>query len=170
MTNKLKNIWLITGFIVGLVICYHLAIKKTLLLRSSYNSLSKDELSMKDIPRQLSILKQKEVYYDSVFDKYQLNGGSLQNNLLKTINSYAESNDLKIIDFIEPHMIVQNGLTVKTYQFGMEGNYNSIIGLIHKLEQETKFGEIINLDFEKKKNFRTGRDYLVANVLIKSFG
>ena len=81
------------------------------------------------------------------------------------INLFSE----KVVNFLEPHETIQNDLTVKTYGFTLEGDYNAILRLAHKLEQETKLGEIINLHFEKKKNFRSWKYYLQAKVLLKSF-
>lgn len=170
MTNKTKNIALVVGFIMAFVVCYQLAFSKTFELKTQYEMLSKEADLFDNVPKQLSLLKQKEHYYDSLLTRYQLKGSSIQNNLLNTLNSFANNNSLKIIDFLEPHLVVQNGLTFKTYQFTLEGDYNSILKLIYNLEQQTKFGEIINLHFEKKKNFKTGKDYLQAIVLIKSFG
>lgn len=170
MTNKNKNIVLVLGFILALVLCYLLTISKTFQQKKQYNTLKKQELLFKNAPKKLSLLKQKEVYYDSLLTKYQLNGSSIQNNLLKTINTFANGNDLKVISFLEPHTITKNDLTIKTYLFVLEGEYNNINQLIHQLEQQTKFGEVVNLHFEKKKNFRTGKYYLEARVLVRSFG
>ncbi len=170
MSSKQKNIALIVGFIAILYICYLLAVSKTLEQKNQYNTLSKEVLLSKNAPKQLSLLKQKEIYYDSLLTKYQLDGSSIQNNLLKVINSYADANNLKVVSFLEPHVISQNDLTIKTYDFTLEGLYDDINKLIYQLEQQTKFGEIVNLHFEKKKNFRTGRYFLQARVLLKSFG
>ncbi|MAB49467.1 MAG: hypothetical protein CMC05_12640 [Flavobacteriaceae bacterium] len=170
MSSKQKNIALIVGFIAILYICYLLAVSKTLEQEEQYNTLTKEVLLSKNAPKQLSLLKQKEVYYDSLLTKYQLDGSSIQNNLLKVINSYADANNLKVVSFLEPHVISQNDLSIKTYDFTLEGLYNDINKLIYQLEQQTKFGEIVNLHFEKKKNFRTGRYYLQVRVLLKSFG
>lgn len=170
MTNKTKNIALLSGFALSLFICYKFAIVNTIDAKKEHRNLKKQEALFGNTPKQLSILRQKEKYYDSILGKYQLNGGSIQNNLLKTINSFSDANNLKVVSFLEPHLHKQNDLLIKTYQFTLEGDYNSIIKGIHKLEQDTKFGEIINLSFEKSKNFRTGRHYLQANVLLKSFG
>ncbi len=170
MTKKQKNIVLVAGFLLALIICYRFAISNTLEQKQRYNDLKLESEIFENSPRQLSILNQKEAYYDSLLAKYQLDDSSLQNNLLKTINFFAEKNDLKVVSFLEPHVFENNGLIVYTYQFVLEGEYNAINKLIYKLEQDTKFGEIINLHFEKKKNFRTGRYYLQARVLLKSFG
>lgn len=170
MTSRTKNILLIVGFAFILILSYKLAISKTLDLRHEYMTLKNQEQLFKNTPKQLSLLMQKEQYYDSILNKYQLKGGSIQNNLLKTINTIADTTDLKVITFLEPHSIENNDLIIKTYQFTIEGNYNSILKLIHHLEQKTKFGEIINLHFEKKTNFKTNKQYLQAHVLLKSYG
>lgn len=170
MTSKNKNIVLVVGFFLALIVAYNYAISNTLKERKSYITLKKQELLFKNAPKQLSVLKQKEKHYDSLLVAYKLNGHSIQNNLLKTINNFASANNLKVLDFLEPHTIKKEDLIVKTYQFTLEGPYNAIVKLIYELEQETKFGEIINLHFEKKKNFRTGRYYLQAKVLLRSFG
>jgi len=170
MSNKHKNIALIVGFVIALIFCYQLAISKTFQQKQQYNTLKAQELLFKNAPKQLSLLKQKDVYYDSLLTKYQLDGSSIQNNLLKVINLFANENNLKVVSFLEPHIIEKNDLVIKTYEFVLEGDYNSINELIYQLEQKTKFGEIINLHFEKKKNFRTGRYYLQVRVLLKSYG
>ena len=111
MTNKTKNILLLLGFFLTLVLCYRLAISNTLALKKQYNSLKQEEALFNNTPKQLSLLKQKQRHYDSILTKYQFNGSSIQNNLLKTINAFAESDDLKVIGFLEPHVINQNDLT-----------------------------------------------------------
>lgn len=170
MTKKQKNIALIIGFVFALIICYQLAINKTLEQKEQFNAMSKEAVLFKNAPKQLSLLRQKEVYYDSLLTKYQLDGSSIQNNLLKVINRFASDNNIKVISFLEPHIIINNDLVINTYEFLLEGDYNAINKLIYQLEQQTKFGEIINLHFEKKKNFRSGRYYLQAKVLLRSFG
>jgi hypothetical protein len=150
--------------------CYQIAIAKTVTIKKKYNSLKQQETLFENTAKQISILKQKQQYYDSILLKYQLNGSSVQNNLLKTINAYADSTNIKVIGFLEPHVITKDDLKINTYQFTLEGDFNALLNLIHKLEQETKFGEIIHLSFEKKTNFRSGQVFLQATILLKSFG
>jgi hypothetical protein len=170
MSKKTKNILLIAGFVLALMICYQLAISETLQQKEQYNILKQQELLFKNAPKKLSLLKQKQMYYDSLLTKYQLDGSSIQNNLLKSINTFANINSIEVISFSEPHTMVQNDLTIKTYEFVLQGDFNDINQLIYQLEQKTKFGEIVNLHFEKKKNFRSGKSYLQAKVLLRSFG
>lgn len=170
MTKQQKNIALTVSFILALILCYQLAIKNTLQLKEQHTHLANEAVSLKSAPQQLALLKQKNVYYDSLLTRFQLGGSSIQNNLLKVINTYASNNALKVVDFLEPHVSTNDNLVIKTYDFTLEGTYNNINQLVYLLEQKTKFGEVISLHFEKKKNYRTGRFYLQARVLLKSFG
>lgn len=170
MSLKTKNISLIIGFVLAIVICYKLGFSKTITLKKEFAELKTQKALFENGPKQLSLLKQKEVYYDSILLKYQLGVNSIQNSLLKTINTFSSNYNLKVSGFLEPHLSSLNGVPVKTYQFSLIGEYNAIIKLIHKLEQQTKFGEIINVHFEKKKNYQTGRFSLEAFVLLRSFG
>lgn len=170
MNNKKKNILLLLGFVLALIACYQFAISKTIVLKREYDNLKQQKTVFQNLPEQMAMLKQKKHYYDSILSKYHLDESSVQNNLLKTINTFAGKNDLKVVGFLEPHLYQKNELTLKTYQFTLEGNFNPILKLIYQLEQKTKYGEIINLHFEKKENYRTGNEYLQAKVLLRSFG
>lgn len=169
MTQKTKNYLLIIGLIILAILAYKFAIANTFKLSSEYKILKKEVVVFDNMPQKLSSLKQRQKYHDSLLANYQFEGSSVQNSMLNTINTFAASNNLKVLGFIEPHKISENDLTTNTYQFTLEGDYNNIISLIHQLEQKTKFGEFINLSFKKHKNYKTCKYYLQASVLLQSF-
>lgn len=41
--------------------------------------------------------------------------------------------NIKLVSFLEPHTISENDLKINTNQFKLEGEYNNILNLIHKL-------------------------------------
>ena len=151
-----------------LFVCYKLAVQRTLDYRSSYKNLQKETVLFENTPRQLSVLKQKEAYLDSILTTYRLGDTSIQNSLLTAINTMADTTDIKVVSFSEPHLVKEGELTVRTYGFTLEGNYADMINLIYQLEQRHRFGDITNLNFEKLKDYRRNRDYLQAKVLLKS--
>jgi len=170
MNTKLKNRVLLLAVAVAIVLCYNLAISKTLELHKEQKALEEQAVMFKNTPKQVSLLKQKQMYYDSILTKNQLIGSSLQNNLLKTINTYASKQDLKVLEFQEPHVATVNELLVKSYRFTVEGSFKGIMALLYTIEQKTRFGEIINVEFEKKKDYKTQKEHLQASVILKSFG
>src|SRR5690606_24465287 len=169
MNSETKNVILVISYAVLLALCYKLAISKTLEYRKSYIELQKEQLVYKDTPEKLSLLKIKEHYFDSILMRNNLKLSSFQNNLLKTISSISDTTYLKVVNFEEPHITTQNDMVVKTYEFIIEGGYNNILNLIYQLELKGNFGEVINLNIEKKKNYRTNKEYLETKVLLKSY-
>jgi len=170
MNNTVKNRLLIGGFILALFICYKLAIANTVALKSEYSQLTKEQQLFKNTPKQIALLKKKQQYYDSLLRVYKIGGTSLQNNLLNAITTFSKENDLKVVDFLEPHTFTEKSLTVNTYSFTVEGHFNNILQLIYTLEQRTKYGEVVSVSYEKKKNYRTGTSYLEAKIVLQSFG
>ena len=168
MSNQHKQIATVFGFIIVSFLCYKLTVSKTITLKKDYTDLNQQEILFNSTPKQLSVLKNKKVYYDSILTTHSLKGSSIQNNLLGLINT--NSYGVRVVAFIEPIKQEKNGVETKLYQFTLQGGYNQLSKLIYQLEQHTKFGEIINLHFEKLKNYRTNSYYLQAHVLLKSYG
>ncbi|WP_298507507.1 hypothetical protein [uncultured Kordia sp.] len=170
MSNSLKNKLLIGGFVVLLFLCYKFAIANTFTLKSEHSKLIQEQKIFENTPKQIALLKKKEQYYDSLLTKYKIGGTSLQNNLLNVVTSFSKAHNLKVIDFLEPHVYAEQSLTINTYSFTVEGHFNNILQLIYTLEQRTKYGEVISVWYEKKKNYRTGKSYLQAKIVLQSLG
>ncbi|MEX0313981.1 MAG: hypothetical protein AB3N18_07370 [Allomuricauda sp.] len=164
---KNKNTLLLLGLGLVLVLCYKLAITKTLDLRKELLSLKEEERLYNNVPQQLSLLSRKEIHLDSVLQELNLNDTSLENDLLRLVNREVEKTNLKVIDFNPPHVSDINGTTTNTYNFTVRGSFNAIVKLIHTLEQQANFGQVAHLDFRKQKNYRTRKNYLEATVFIQ---
>ena len=168
MTNKKKYILFLVCSIALLIISYSLAFSKTISLRKEYLKKKKSESIYKDIPNQINLLSKKQVYYDSILKKFNLNTSSLENNLLKQLNKYADKNNLKIKVFNAPHILLHHQSTYTTYNFTLEGEFSNLLKVISSIEQSGTFGEVIHIDFKKEIDFRTKRKYLDATVFIQN--
>lgn len=162
-----KNKLLFLGIIAMLFASYYLAINKTLLLRNEAQRLTVQVEQFKDIPNKLAILSQKDVHYDSILGKMDLVDTSVQNNLLRTINQEATKNNIKVMDFNQPHLYEMGENSLHTYSFKLDGNYTDILKVVHTIEQKGNFGEIVHMDFQKKKNYRTNKYSLGATVFVQ---
>lgn len=168
MNSKTKNIIAVAGFFLALIVCYKFTFSETLAHRKNYQHLKKEVQLFKDIPQQLSVLYQKEKYYDSLQRTFQITETSFQNTILKTINTAAETHNFNVIEFNEPHIFEENDIRKNSYSFTVEGSFMSILKLTHHLEQKTKFGEIIHYQLEKKKDPRTRKERLQARIIIQN--
>ncbi len=167
MTIRQKNIAVLGGFVTILILGYFLSIRDTLLLRDNYKRLQNQQLLFSNIPQRMQMLQQKQYYYDSLLNHYQITETSLQNNLLKTIERYATGRTLNVKSFNEPHTSKQANGKIISYVFRVSGDFQSILGLVYELEQRSKFGMIASLYFEKIKNYRTGKERLEAEFILQ---
>ena len=162
-----KNILLIIGFVIGLFVSYHLAFKKTFQLKSELHKLKSEQAIAKKFPEQLAMLSLKERHLDSVIKANRLYRKSHQHNLLRTLNELVIEHDLKLIKFEEPHVHITETVTISTYEISIEGSFNDCLNLMYFIEQKSSFGEIISLNFERKKDLRTNRLYLRCKFLLQ---
>jgi hypothetical protein len=139
MTIQQKNKLLVLGFVAILVIGYFLSISETFSLKRNYDQLKENERIFENIPKRLKVLTQKEVYYDSLLSSNQITETSLQNNLLKALERYAVSEQIKIVSFNEPHIYTENDKTINSYAFTVSGDFKAILGLAYELEQRSKY-------------------------------
>ncbi|MBS9461427.1 hypothetical protein KIM67_03325 [Flagellimonas sp. 389] len=169
MQQLLKNkvVLLFPLLLVTLLLCYKLAISNTLALKKEYRSLKAEEQLFNDIPQQLMFLSKKEKYLDSLLQKLNLNNTSLENNLLRVVNSEAAKNNLKVMDFNPPHKVITDNNSVTTYEFVLRGGFTGILKTIYTIENQSTFGEVIHLNFSKDKNYRTNKNHLEVKVLMQ---
>jgi len=168
MSSKTRNMILVAGFLLACILCYVFAFSKTFDARTSFKELEKQETLFEDIPKQFSLLNQKMQYYDSLLHRYQLTETSIQNNLLKTINRKATELNIKVVQFNEPHVFSTGERSKNTYGFTLEGDFANLISVLHHLEQNTKYGEVLNMHFVKEKNHRRGTYYLQLHILLQN--
>ncbi len=163
--NK-KNKLLVLGVLVMSLLCYFLAVKKTMLLREEYNLLSEKDKLAQNLGVKLATLAKKEQNLNSQFNQLNLGATSIQNNLLRVLNEQSLTYGVKIIEFNAPHVVQANNTESKTHIFTLEGSYTAILSLIHELEKRGSFGRVIHLNFEKKKDYRNRKAYLQATVFL----
>lgn len=168
MNPRTKNIILVIGFILSVAIAYNLAFSKTFALRERINKLEMKTKSLGNTAIIAANLEQREQFVDSILSLNNMKGNSVQNNLLEFLNSKSESEDFTISDFNEPHTFSQDGATITSYRFTLEGSYDEIEQVLYSLEQEYNFGQIAHVHFKKKKDYRRGKDYLECFVIVES--
>lgn len=169
MAPRTKNILLIIGFCLAMTIAYNMAFSKTAALKNRINILETRTNSLESSVLITVNLEQRERFVDSILSLNNMQGNSVQNNLLEFLNNKSGSGNFTISDFNEPHTFSENGATTTSYQFTLEGNYNGIEQVLYSLEQEYNFGRIAHVHFEKKKDYRKGKDYLECFVIVESF-
>ncbi|WP_103069709.1 hypothetical protein [Aquimarina sediminis] len=169
MEQKTKNIVLIVGLLCVLFVAYRFGFAKTFAIHSEVSKLEYEKEKYLAAPMQLAALTKKEQQLEAILAKNNVEGSSLQHNLLKTLNTLSNTSKIKVIAFEEPHIYDDEATKEETttYDFVLQGDYKALIEVIYALEQQYSFGNIVQVHFEKKKNFRTGATYLQCRVLLQ---
>lgn len=162
-----RNKLLMGGFVLALVVCYQLAIKKTLALRTQHIHDSNIREQTKDLSRELANLKKQEQQLDTQFASLNLESANMQNELLRFLNEQGSEHSVKVIDFSAPHVMNKGETTTSTYQFALEGGFSNILKVSHALETKGSFGGISHMAFEKEKNLRNGKTFLQVSIFIQ---
>lgn len=168
MILKQKNIALFIGILLLLGIAYHFSFSKTFKLKNQYLDLKKEQELFTNVSKKLVHLKQQNVYYDSILKSKKIAAeSSFQNNLLQTITAIADTTNIKIVTFINPHIYKTDNAKLNTYSFTINGSFSAITGLIYQIEQNYKLGKIISVNFEKKRDFRRNIHFLESTILLQ---
>ncbi len=169
MTQRNKNILLVAGLIVMLFFAYYFGFSKTFAVSSEVDKLETQKQVYQSAPAQLAVLAKKEKQLNEILQKNNVEGSSLQNNILKTLNKLSNDSGFTIVTFQEPHAFIDETTqkTTTTYNFTLQGDYKSLINVVYALEQKYSFGNVVQVSFEKKKNFRTRATYLQCTILLQ---
>lgn len=155
------------GFVALCLLSYGLAIKGTIAAKREHTENLAKRAAVADLPHELAALGQRERQLDALLGELDLEDTSMQSNLLKFLNAQAATNGVKVIDFNAPHTVPNANGRVETYIFHLEGGYDQILRTIHFLENKGGFGAVVHVGLEKKRDYRTKRTYLQAEVFLK---
>lgn len=168
MSQKSKNILLILGFVVMLIIAYQMAFSRTIAVKNEVKAMEAQLTSSNNLMAQISNLNHREKFVDSVLQNNNIKNLSTQNNLLSFLNQEAQKDAFIITSFNEPHIYLENNMQKSSFQFILQGNFNEIEKIIYMLEQEHNFGKIVHLKYEKKRDYRKAKDYLQCFIVLES--
>ena len=162
MTNKQKNIALVVGFLLLLLISYVFSIQKTIDLKSKLTMLTKEQELMSDVGIQIFNMQQKNRHLDTVLQQKELSlNNSFQQVLFNKLNVFKKECSIEVITFNEPHQIIKNNTKLLTYSFKIKGNFIALLQLTNYIERQ-QLGTLTSVNFEKKKNYRRNKEEITG--------
>lgn len=168
MKQTTKNIVLVTGFCLVLIVAYQYSVAKTFEVKRELDNIKKQVEQNSGSFKNINSLEEKEAQFDSFIAMNRIENTSLQNNLLKVLNEHAGEKSFKIINFKEPHVEATDKSIVTSFQFTLEGDYMAVQEVLYKLEKEYSFGSLTHISFERKKDYRLHKNFLHCTVLVQN--
>lgn len=170
MNSKQRNIALVIGFVVMLFISYQFAIRRTLELGVKIEKLEKDKTLLDNAEAEIQQLTLEGRYLDSILKSNDLSiENTFQQTLLIKVTQCTDKHNLKLIAADEPHSFVSDGTNLLTYEIEVRGSFRNLMLFANEMEQQ-RLAKLSSLQFLKKRNYRTRRDYLVGKLIVQRFG
>lgn len=164
---KHKPYYLIGGFIIALILCYHLAFKNTFFLKDEFDTLNQQNLQALNYQEKLTDVGRKERFYDSIMKSFRGFEKYGQIDLAGFISQSGISKDIKVMDFSEPHELRNDEALVRTFDITLEGNYSDLAKTLFEMETMHNFGKLVHIKFETKEDFKTNQTFLQVRLLVE---
>lgn len=168
LTYKRKNQLLIAVTLLTAYLMYSLAIKKTVLAFTQYNS-SKDQIALAvNAPLKAKLLEQELTQINEKIGNQNINGRNTEQALLDLITHYCQNHNLNLREFPQAQLAKQDDLFIETNQFVVEGGFSSLLNMVYLLEQKQKLGKIAGVRYQLKKDIQTKEMALTATVYLQN--
>lgn len=166
MNLNRKNKSFVFCFLFLLYLTYEFGISNTVHYYNEFSKLESKQKSNLYTKKNEDDLFLKEKQLSSILSRFDfITGNNYQNVLLSFINS--NNSGINIIEFNEPHTFIENNIKTTTYNFRLQGSFNSILKLINNIENHPEFGNVILVNFYKNKNLVNNNDELIVDVILK---
>ena len=165
---KQKNLLLLAGSLLFLMLAYRLSLSKTVGLFREINMLEEQLNQLDQAPQQLADLNATLSELERYFTSDNGEDGNREHQLLETVSSYCAGNGIVLREFPQPIRTESQDYVIETNILLVEGIYKKLLYLVYELEQKHTFGKIASLQFETKKELKTGQKKLMARVFIQN--
>ena len=166
MNFKQKNRWLLLGTVLLLLVAYWFSFRKTIEARQQNKTLTQQQQQIQSANFTIQQL-QKQLAKTKVNESRVL-GTFNQTVLFEKVSQFCESNQLDILTFDEPKIVLTDDYEVTTNYIEVEGSFKSITELVYELEQQLKLGRMASVHYELEYNRKVKRDFLVGQLYVQN--
>lgn len=167
MEYKKKNIILLASFVLMVLVSYQFAIKRTLDMKLLCEQQQTEIDLLSNASEKIAYYTQQNRTLDSILKSFEVTvESSYEQTLLNAVTKHAKSKKLQIISFQKPHVFKDDDFEIKTYTISLKGNFSDLFQF-HKLMEKDRLGKIMNVFFEKKRNYKYRRDDIYYTLQIQ---
>lgn len=164
---KTKVYLLLSAWVLGFIIIYHIAIKETLALhaRIAVNEAKINELA--NAPQEL--MKWQNKLDATSTDMNFINGkkDNFREQLLENTTEYCKKLGITLCEFPQAHTYTETSYSVRTYTILVEGTFLKLQELVYILETGFGKGRIPSIHYFIKNDFKSGKKSLWLKIYIQ---
>ena len=144
-----KEYILIAATVITLIICYHLAFKKTITAWQINKQLKAQLVQSADVSIQPGYIQRKNANLDRILNLYKADTVNFRSNIISKISSIAEGENVKVSEVPSQDPVYHNMLfTIQKLSF--EGDYTHLMMLLNQLQKTDGIGIIRAAEFKTR--------------------
>ncbi len=168
LTYKQKfRITLILGLIIAFVL-FRYPVSRTISFFQDTKKLEKQVNEASDAPAKVALLQAQLNRMEQALGKQASQSISREDALLQSITRYCHESNALLREFPQAGTYSENGMLVETSTFVVEGDFSTLLNLVYQLEQKNKVGRLASVNFQSKRDLRTGALALLATIYIQN--
>jgi len=163
--NGKNKLYILGGGLLLLTLCaYFFSIKNTFNLLKD-NKIKEQKLStLQSAPTQIATLKNQLSTFKTTINQKEYD----REEIFKSINSFCTKNNLKLGKFYPEIREQSNDLEIIIDKIEVEGTYKNMVKLAYEIEHTQELGQMASLNFEKRKDRRNKRDFLIGELYLRN--
>lgn len=165
---KQKSQLLLIGLILFLFIGYKFSFSDTFVLKDQITEKEQKLAWLKGKEKELPLLKAKMAEFEKAYSKSD--STSVRDKLTAYISDFAETNNCLVTEIPVNSSFKNDNLRVQTNTFTIKGNFNNLLSLLHKLENDYKYvAKIMSSKFFSIRDMHTKKKNLFLTIITQSF-
>jgi hypothetical protein len=165
---KQKSYLLFTGLVLFLFIGYKFSFSDTFIMKGQIEEKEGKLAWLKDKEKELPVLKAKMAEFEKAYSKSD--STAVRDKLTAYISDFAETNNCLVTEIPVNSSFKNDNLRVQTNTFTIKGNFNNLLSLLHKLENEYKYvAKIMSTRFYSTQDMQTKKKNLFLTIITQSF-
>jgi hypothetical protein len=159
---------LVLGVIVAFVL-FRFPVSRTISFIQDSKKLEKQMSEATGAPARTALLQTQMNRIEQVLGKQTSGAGaSGEDILLETITRYCHDHNVLLREFPRATSYRENQMQVETSTFVVEADFASLLALVYQLEQKNKTGRVASVNFQSKRDLKTGVLALSATIYIQN--
>ena len=159
---------LLSGFVVFLIILYHLSIVETINVAETINEKNQKLIWLKDKEQELPFLKKQMEEMELANNK--LDSVSARDKLTNGISEFADNNNCIVTEIPKSFIYTNSSMHVQTNSFTVNGSFHNLLSLLYTMETKFNFvAKIMSAKFTTSTEITTKKKKLYLTFITQSY-
>lgn len=164
-TYRQKNLAILLGFALFLLVGYFLSFRKTFTLYQETSRLEQQLANSEDLPRRLSEAKRVAHRLEETFQ--QESPERLETQMLSAVTEACSQHRVTLISKERSTRFEEEEATVVTYPYVLEGSFARLVQTLSALKDRLQGSRVMSVRYVQDRDRETRRNYLRAYVYIQ---